>query len=70
MFIKPKEGYVVLDPYTMEPLPAEGADKPDHDGYWQRRLRDGDVEMAQPPVMPTPIPAADLEGPMQDRPAG
>lgn len=45
MRVMPKPGFVVRDPVTRAPLPPEGRDVPDTD-YWQRRLRDGDVVMA------------------------
>ncbi|MBI3452937.1 MAG: DUF2635 domain-containing protein [Rhodospirillales bacterium] len=43
MHIKPSPGVVVRDPYTRRPLPPEGAEVPDHDSFYLRRLTDGDV---------------------------
>jgi hypothetical protein len=48
MFVKPKAGFVVRDPVTKIALPASGAEVSDFDMYWQRRLRDGDIEKATP----------------------
>jgi len=39
---------LVRDPLTMAPLPPEGAAKPKN-GFWLRRLKDGDVVLARPP---------------------
>lgn len=44
MRVKPKEGLVIrfpVKPYRK--LPPEGAQVPDGDTYWMRRLQDGDV---------------------------
>lgn len=46
-FIKPKDGLIVRDPQTAEPLPADGAEKP-CTSYWLRRERDGSVERVKP----------------------
>ena len=46
MFVKPATGLIVRDPVSKVPLPATGANVPDTDMYWQRRLRDGDVFVA------------------------
>lgn len=46
---------VVRDPVTMLPLADDGEAKP-LDGYWARRLADGDVVEIAPP--PTPKQAA------------
>lgn len=48
LYVIPKDGLLVRDPKTAQPLPAEGAYKPRH-SYWLRRLRDGDVITGQPP---------------------
>ena len=40
--VKPKQGVMVRDPETREPLKAEGEMKP-RDTYWLRRIKDGDV---------------------------
>lgn len=55
--IKPRTGLIVRDPGTFEPLAIEGEDKP-RNQYWQRRLRDGDVEL----VPEEPEPADDETG--------
>lgn len=47
--LKPAPGLIVRDPRTAQPLPAEGGTVPDN-GYWRRRLRDGDV-------LPITVPA-------------
>lgn len=52
MFIKPKEGLQIYDPFRKDRLPSEGRDVPDGDLYWQIILRDGDVFLATPPVDP------------------
>jgi hypothetical protein len=55
MFIKPKEGLLVIDPSTYTYLPAEGKEVP-ASIYWHRRLRDGDietVEIVQPTISDT-----------------
>lgn len=48
MFVKPsREGLIVLDPGTKQPLHPEGADVP-RTSYWMRRLRSGDVVTSTP----------------------
>jgi hypothetical protein len=42
-------GRAVRDPVTFIPVPPEGRDINEHDLYWARRLRDGDVVPAPPP---------------------
>ncbi len=50
MFITPaREGLIVRDPASRQPLPAEGAWKP-RDSYWTRRLMGGDVVETEPPA--------------------
>ena len=49
MFVKPKDGLSVRDPVKGSPLPTEGAEVPDNI-FWRRRLRDGDVSIAEKPV--------------------
>ncbi|AYV21125.1 DUF2635 domain-containing protein [Vibrio mediterranei] len=39
--IKPKEGVIVKDPKTLEPLKTSGESKP-RNTYWLRRVNDGD----------------------------
>ncbi|TWA69732.1 uncharacterized protein DUF2635 [Azospirillum baldaniorum] len=60
MYVKPKPGALVRDPETREPLPAEGAEVPENQ-YWMRRLADGDVVRADPPVLADPPAPADEE---------
>lgn len=42
LHIKPTPGVVVRDPETYEPLAPKGEKKP-RNGFWLRRLKDGDV---------------------------
>ena len=42
MKVKPKQGLLVRDPDTKQPLPPEGAEVQDTQ-HWRRRLADGDV---------------------------
>ncbi len=52
MFVKPAPGLKVRDPKTKQHLPESGAEVPDSDSYWVRRLRDGDVVRATPTTSP------------------
>ena len=45
-FIKPVSGVTVRDPETLEPLSESGGEKPQN-GYWLRRLNDGDIEVVE-----------------------
>lgn len=45
MLIKVKSGLVIRDPATRTFVPPEGLEVPDDNLFWQRRLRDGDVEL-------------------------
>ena len=45
-FIKPISGVTVRDPETLEPLSESGEKKPQN-GYWLRRLNDGDIEVVE-----------------------
>jgi hypothetical protein len=47
MHIKPRPGFIVRDPYSREPLPEGGAEKPDTP-YWRRRAATGDVVIVKP----------------------
>jgi len=47
IFVKPRQGLVVKDPATGEPLPETGAPVP-YTTYWRRRLQDEDVLPAKP----------------------
>lgn len=42
IFVKPKEGLVILDDKTLQPLPVEGK-KVEESIYWFRRIKGGDV---------------------------
>lgn len=57
IFLKPKAGRQVPYPDINAMLPEAGASVEDSQ-YWQRRLLDGDVEIAEPPKsVADPIPA-------------
>lgn len=43
MFVKPNEGCEIRDPFKRTLLPKEGAEVPDNDPFWNRRIRDNDV---------------------------
>ncbi len=49
MFVRPRPGLKVRDPYLKDLLPEEGREVPE-DPYWHRRLRDQDVELVAPAV--------------------
>ena len=49
MHVKPTEGRQVPDPARGDTLPPEGRTV-EPNQYWQRRVADGDVVEAQPPV--------------------
>ena len=51
--VVPKPGLQVRDPETRQPLQPDGAEKP-RNGYWLRRLQDGDVTLANVPVEVAP----------------
>ena len=46
MFVKPAEGVRCKDPLTFEVMPAEGRNVP-RTGYWLKRLKKGEVVMAE-----------------------
>ena len=48
MYLKPKAGLAVPDPALHDYLPSNGREVEDNQ-YWQRRLMDGDVELAASP---------------------
>ncbi|MDE3022258.1 MAG: DUF2635 domain-containing protein [Pseudomonadota bacterium] len=48
MFVKPVSGLLVREPATKQVLPPEGKEVLDGDLFWQRRIRDGDVEIVKP----------------------
>lgn len=48
MFVKPVSGRIVPDPVAGDVLPASGR-KVVVDGYWTRRIQDGDVLVVDSP---------------------
>lgn len=50
VYLRPAEGLIVRDPATRQPLVAEGEWKP-RNSYWNRRLLEGGVIEAEPPVV-------------------
>jgi hypothetical protein len=50
MLVYPVNGRRVRCPVTRRPVPADGLTVPEHDMFWHRRLRDGDVTLEAPPV--------------------
>lgn len=54
MLVKPAPGRSVRDPRSMALLPETGREVPDHDSFWLRRLRDGDVTKDEAPPSPAP----------------
>lgn len=56
-FLIPKAGLVVRDPDNAQPLPPEGAEKP-QTAYWFRRLMDGDVQERAADTAATDIPVS------------
>ena len=48
MFVRPKNGLRVRHPDTRRPLPPEGLEVVES-SFWNRRLRDGDVEIVVNP---------------------
>lgn len=54
MKVKPaRDGLVIRDPHSRQPLPAEGGNVPE-DSFWVRRLNDGDVVLVEDaPTAPT-----------------
>lgn len=57
LHLKPASGMLVRHPDDMRELAAAGEHVPDN-GYWQRRLRDGDCELVQPEEAPSATPQA------------
>jgi len=58
MRVKPRKGVKVRDPVSLRHVPEEGADVPEGDSYWQRRLLDGDLVLVE---ADTEVRAAELE---------
>lgn len=48
MLIKPINGKQIPDPVRGGFLPQAGSEVDENDMYWQRRINDGDVEIAKP----------------------
>lgn len=67
MYVKAAPGLKIRDPDLKDLLPEEGRDVPDTD-YWQRRLRDEDVVLADPPAA-APESAATPDQPALPAPA-
>ena len=44
IFLVPRAGYIVRDPETKKPLPAEGMEV-EKSSYWVRRIQAGDVSV-------------------------
>ena len=57
IYIKPVAGRSVRDPNTLEVIKPEGEYKP-RDGYWLKRVKDGDCVIAKAP--PAPVEAVEL----------
>lgn len=55
MKVFPAPGLKIRDPDLKDLLPEEGREVPDS-GYWQRRLRDGDVVIEAPKQKPAAMP--------------
>lgn len=53
IFLVPRAGYIVRDPETKKPLPAEGMEV-ERSSYWVRRIQAGDVSIF---VISKPKPA-------------
>lgn len=65
MKVIPAAGRSVRDPRTMTLLAPEGREVEDGDPFWVRRLRDGDVTIAEDP--PEPPPVNEVDPPEEDR---
>lgn len=51
MLVYPVAGRRVRCPVSKRPVPDEGLEVAEHDLFWARRLRDGDVSL-EPPAAP------------------
>ena len=51
MFVLPRDGYTIVDPYKHDHLPATGREVPE-DHYWNVLLLQGDVIACTPPAAP------------------
>lgn len=51
--VKPAPDLQVRDPFTKQPLPADGAEVP-ASTYWLRRIKDGDVLVVSSDTKPQP----------------
>jgi len=61
MYVKPVKGREVRDPVTQRAVPPEGREVPDI-AFWQRRLRDGDVKLSDPPKPADKASPAEAKG--------
>lgn len=50
MLIKPAPGLIIRDPLKHDLIPETGREVNASDPYWIRRLKDGDVVRAEPPI--------------------
>lgn len=61
--VRAAEGRRVRHPETRQVIPAEGLHVNDHEQYWFRRLRDGDVIEIDDKGDPVAKPAAEAPAP-------
>lgn len=50
MFVKPRPGYKIRDPFKKDLLPETGREVPDGNLVWNRLLNDGDIVLAERPA--------------------
>lgn len=62
MMVYPAPGRRARDPHTKALLPETGREVPEHDFYWIRRLRDGDVTTEPPSPAAASVSPAVAEG--------
>jgi hypothetical protein len=55
MYVKPKEGFAIVDPDLRDKLPAEGREVPESN-YWHRMVKYGDVTLSSPPIPSKAVP--------------
>lgn len=48
MLVKPATGLLIRDPATRLIVPKEGQEVDQHDPFWSRAIRDGDVREVEP----------------------
>lgn len=61
IFVKPRDGFRVIDPETRVALPAEGC-RVNDSPYWRRRERDKDITVTEEKSAPDNVVAAEKEG--------